>query len=290
MTNTVTMCTPHDHSNPYRESSKRHTNWQMIRQHMDDHPAEPCTVHSILQNTACTAADLWKEARLGHLRIGVWVCGGESGNVDEDVSVLTYFDNVRTQWTTVTIVCGHSKEKIAVLTTDEHPALTIEEICRCVEESCGGRWKPSVATAEEWSFLLYSSHEQSLLNTTVHMQTAWWSLDRFAHHLHDYSRVVEIVVYPCEFDSGLKHELGLIGNRRVGGGAKFKQQAQQERSSLRKEQDNEYYSSLESDRAKAELAELADSGLTHKTTEAEETEMPLTQQQLREARCRFFGA
>ena len=297
MTNTVTLCTPHEHSNPYRESSKKHANWQLLRQHIvsQEQQTNTCTVHSILQNTTWSATDLWKEARLGHLRVGVRV-----GENDEEVSVLTYFDNVRTQWTTVSIVCGHSRETIVVLTAEEHPELTIVDICRCVEESCGGLWEPSVATAEEWSFLLYSSSEQSLLNTKVQMNTAWWSLDRFAHHMHDYSRVVEIVVYPCEFDSELRHELGLMSNRWVGGGGalnaqqgqqKQQEQTQKERSSLRKEQDAEYYQSLASDRAKAQqVSHLLVVDNASKTDEDMEADVPLTRRQLREARCRFFGA
>ena len=310
--NVLQLCPPYDTRNPYRESSPKHAKWCELRECVNAHHATTLTVHDATERTSYSASELWKEARLRHLRIDVrW------HDHPESVSVVDLFDNVREQWTSVQVVCGYSQETLSVLSAIDHPHLTVRDICRHVENTCGGVWKPAVPAASEWMFLLQTSGTQTVLNTVTHMSSKWWSLKRFAHHLHNYSELMRIEVYACDFDREVQREMDLTGNRlpcvpHDGGPASpHVAVADTERASLREQQDREYYASLLADKEKQKRSpagaanrvaievedgkDVREGGIGKSIGKSIDSVVdggevvPLTIEQLREARCRFLS-
>lgn len=296
MTNTVTLCAPHHQSNPYREPSAKHAKWEALCAFM--HTRAPTTVYDILRHTNYTASELWKEARLGHLSV-VLTWSDES----ESVSMLACLDNVRTQWTELRVLCGTSKDTMFVIQKEQQPHLTLYDICAHVEQF-SDVWQPTHENAEAWSFLLQSSNSQDILNTTAHVHSKWWSTQRFGHPAHRFTTVVHIEVYPCLFGPDVQEEMGLGGNRCLPlrhtqpqpqvappPPSVTQTHAEDQYKHLRKEQDDAYFASLKADQAKKSEADSdAPSGalLDNNHDDHDDDVVPLTTEQLREARCRFF--
>lgn len=266
---------------------------------MHTQPPASTTVYDILQHTSYTASELWKEARLGHLSVVLtWSDDSESA------SILTCLDNVRAQWTTLRVLCGTSKDTLFVIQREQEPHLTLYDICTRVEQS-SEVWLPTHTNAEEWSFLLQSSNSQDILNTTAHVHSKWWSAERFGCSVHRFTAIVHIEVFPCLMGLDVQNEMGLCGNRSLS--LQHTQppplaaqppntpqaKAANRYNHLRKEQDDAYYASLKADQAKkckpdqdtppigTQLGDNDSSGIGDEV-------VPLSTEQLREARCRFF--
>lgn len=294
LSNEVVLCLPHLQSNPYRTESVKHERWQQLCDYIIQKKqlvhTQSVSVFDILQNTTFTATQLWNEARLKHLDINI-----RPLQATTHTSVLTYFDNIRTQWTELSVVCGVSGEVVSCFNATDVPELTIQDICVSIENACGGVWTPPTKDAMEWSFVLQDSVEQTVISTRTQMQSQWWSIERLSYHTHNYAQIHTIKVFPMEYDAEIQQEFDLSSNRQL-----YATQLQKdERQQLRQEQDAAYYQSLEADVAKpTRTTRFSDSCSSETTTEIQTPEQqnendtyiqtPLSAQQLREARCRFF--
>lgn len=287
--NEVIVRSPHLSSNPYCTDSVKHERWQQLCDYVKKikHThIQSISVYDILQNTTFTAAQLWTEARLEHLDINI-----KPLHATIHTSLLTYFDNVRTQWAELSVVCGVSGETISIFNIADVPVLTIQDICVSIESMRDGVWALQMnADAVEWPFVLQDSVELAVVNTRKQMQSQWWSVERFCYRTHNYSQISKILVFPMEYGAEIQQEFDLSLNRQS-----YAEQLQKnERQRLREEQNNKYYQSLEADVAKnACLSEITQSASEHKTMNEsddndKEKDTKLSIQQLREARCRFY--
>ena len=298
---------PHTkYHNPYREGTLKHKKWNSLVAYVESHMNATVCVYDVISNTSYIVSDLWKEARLNHVSIQLF-------SSSTPCNVLDYFDNIRKQWEVVQVLYGDSDSVVLSIKNDDNGStITTHELCSQIEQFSSQEWCPNTPESSEWSFVIYDSHKHTLLNTTESMTKRWWSLERFAHHLHDYSTVCSVRVYPCVFDEEIKHDIGLSNNRIQSVSSSSHLVAEHssttlsvkpndDSSALRKQQDEDYNASLAIDRVKTQKetesnaksnSECAVSSCTLPDSNApqfESNDIPLTREELRLARCAFFS-
>ena len=221
-------------------------------------PGQPdCTVPELLTTTDYTSAQVWKDARRKVLDVDVSFDG------EHWTPVITYLDNVRQQSAEVkAIVQWHDgTTEYHCWQANEHPSLTLQDICIWFETTHGHALQPASDTrsTSTWSFMVHDSRNHTLLNTTALLTepefNQWWSTTRFDPTQHDYHELLHLRITPLNLDTfepALLEAMDLNGNREPYQ-PRFDQQQQQIQwqrdAALRQEQDAAYAAALEADRA-----------------------------------------
>ena len=291
----------------------KHQKWNSLITYLQTQKTDKETVcvHDIVTHTMLSASEVWKEARLGHLSVQLTTMSCD---------VITYFDHIRQQWSSVDILYGDSDTiHMTVENVVDDTPITMYDICKHIETHDSLAWAPESTDASEWSFLIYGSQIHQLLNTTQCMNEHWWSFERFAHHTHDYSTILSIRIYPCAFSKDIMRDMGLLGNRKNTHAVASPNDSALPTSlavplctentvSLRQQQDADYYASLAADQLKSRESSLTsltprDKQMSleksqqsisqnHQSTDdiGQHDDKPLNREQLRKARCAFYDA
>ena len=216
-----------------------------------------CTVPELLTTTDYTSAQVWKDARRKVLDVDVSFDG------EHWTPVITYLDNVRQQSAEVKVIVqwhdGTTEDHC--WQANEHPLLTLQDICIWFETTHGHALQPASDTrsTSTWSFMVHDSRNHTLLNTTALLTepefNPWWSTTRFDPTQHDYRELLHLRITPLNLDTfepALLEAMDLNGNREPYQALLDQQQQQiqwQRDAALRQEQDTAYAAALVADRA-----------------------------------------
>ena len=199
--------TIYNEKNPYRKHSNKHKQFAEIQTYFQQHNQPHINLCSLTEQ-GVPPAELWKEARLGHLHIDVQYQASK-----HTIPVSQYFDNVRSQWTQLLCYDHHDQSVMLTFTYEDHSSMTIHDMCCTIEKQCV-QYTPYREDDDTWSFLLYDSNNK-LLNQTTNMHTKWWSKKSFLHHSHDFTKLISLHVSPNQLDKDIQHDLNLVGNRKT---------------------------------------------------------------------------
>ena len=221
------------YKNPYRANTKRHAQFERIMDCLVSAPGHQMPVHQFRSIVRLPSGELWKESRLGHLKVE-FRRHNEYSEWSSPISVISYLDNIRLQWKEV--VCknqmtGQNMIRWREDGTGEYSGvgLTLRQICLDIE-----RWAQKMLSNKEasskmdhlaqcclrpedastWGFMVFDSRE-TLLNTRDNMHSLWFDEKRFQANTHDFSSVVHLEVVPLDssIDEDTLRALGLLHSR-----------------------------------------------------------------------------
>ena len=244
------------------------------------------SVPAMIKNTKYTAADIWKDARRGTLKVHISPTHAtvtadtenhskhNAKNQPENshwVHVTTYLDNVKQQCQQLqcTVFLTNNEPIHILFDYNATPQLTINDICERVEHAMGGSaYCGNVAT---WSFALHDSYTDELINSATKMQEPqermrWWASHRFGAASNNFSVVRHLTAHPIAQEllnnDTILQSIGLYGNRK-----QYAKDIQRTRDrELRQEQDAAYYQSLEVDQRQKQSQQITAVPTTSPTT------------------------
>lgn len=290
--------------------------WKQFHQDLCTHISKNTiiSVPLFIEHTSWSAADIWKAARKGLVCIDAQFHHEQKD--DSWTPVLEWFDAIRNHWRKVECHVYPCRESATFIQLEwdynKHTALTVGQMCERIEQSLPTYQYDGVAT---WNFVL-DAPGQCTVNMTKDIHECWWTTTRFGVDYEYVKHAPIVFVYLLEQsiadDHSILEDLGLYGNRNVyldsvvtePANAIDQVDSQTQATvlsvdrELKNEQDEAYYASLQADQAKAVQEESnvnanvcemeEDNELAQDSTE-DSTDVPLTREQLRQARLQFYN-
>ena len=269
--------------NPYNTTKKninKHQGYQELLNYFETISSEEASVKDILEKTKCSSAQLWKEGRKDHLSIEIKLD-------NERVPFIEFLDRIRKEFKEVTIIIEEKilngrtwvrKMSIDVLTT-------IGTISTFVENTLCELGLPQ-EDKETWNFILYHNHH--LIGEPSFVKEEWLSKKRFGSKKNF---IADNIIYAYLVPE--KEDYPVFGNRKE----YTKIMEQQERRQLMEEQDQAYEELVQQQREynqqlqeskKEEAVQPMEIDEPEIIENSNEEEKPLSKEELRLARLKFF--